>query len=187
MSARETHGLEVTAHLPGELRRLSTVEAERVRSQILDAAVCRAQASPMDSPLEVPEGLESFAHRLAQLEERIRRLAERLEKPKDRPLPPLPLRLRPDGFSPLGGEFNPPLGDGDWVEVKLILPPGHEDPLWILGQATRGPEGSSVAFRCVAQDQADLLVRYLLHRQRLDQTQPAFTEPARTAPGGSVR
>lgn len=187
MSVPETHGLEVAAHLPGLLRVLLPGEADRVRSQILDAAVCRAQASPMDSPLEVPEGLEAFAHRLSQLEERVRRLTERLEKPKERTLPPLPLRLRPDGISPLDSEFNPPLRDGEWVEIRLILPPGHEDPLWILGRATRGPEGSSVSFQCLAQDQADLLVRYLLHRQRLDQTQPPPPEESRGAPRGSVR
>lgn len=175
MSVRESHGLEVVAHLPGEIHSLSSVEAERVRSQILDAAVCRAQASPLDLPLEVPEGLEAFAHRLSQLEERVQRLVDRLDKPAEKPLSPLPVRLRPDGFSPLSSEFTPALREGDWVEIKLVLPPGHDDPLWILGQAVREAAGPAVAFRCVAQDQADHLVRYLLHRQRLDQTQPPFT------------
>lgn len=164
----ETHVLEVVTHLPGHWRRLEGDEAERARSQILDAAVCRSRESSVDPAHAVPEGLEAFALRLAQLEERVRRLTERLEKPSEPP-PLLALRLRPDGFSLAEPGAAPP-APGDWIELKVHLPPGGDEPVWALGRAEATASGVRVSFQCLAQDQADRLVRYLLHRQRLDQT-----------------
>lgn len=172
MSAIEPGGLEVMAHLPGSCRVVLDDEARRIKTQILDGAFKRARSSAEYLTADVPHGMEAFARRLSRLEDSVQQILDHLQNPRHAALPIISLILRPQSFVPLGLDL-PGRQAGAWIELKVVLPSDTGNPVWALGEMT--PE-RDVRLRCIAQDHADQLVRYLLHRQRLDQAHAVHEE-----------
>jgi hypothetical protein len=161
--------MHVNGHLPLRWRSLSPTDAEAVRSAIMDKAVARSWKIRPEGHVSVTEELAPLIRRLNELDEKLDRVLKRLdhtETPKW-PMHPLTLNTEDIRLAPLEGEVFPPAES--WVEVSFQLPPEDDDALLVLCQS-KGDGWFS--FVTMAQDQMDHLVRYLLNRQRLAQTDP---------------
>lgn len=165
--------LRVEGHLPLGWRSVDEREADRVRSGILDAAVNRAWRET-DVPLsEMTPGMRHLLERINDLEKRVARLTTRANEAEQPPLPVRALGLTADScvINLLPEEFPP--APGALVEVRLTLPLAEKDEVIVLARVIASAAFSfEVGFLSVAQDQADLIVRYLLNRQRLAQSHP---------------
>lgn len=161
--------MHVNGHLPLRWKSLSPADAEVVRSTIMDKAVARSWKIRPEGHVSVSEELAPLIRRLNELDEKLDRVLKRLdhtETPKW-PVRPLTLGTEDIRLAPLEGEVFPPAES--WVEVSFQLPPEDDDALLVLCQS-KGDGWFS--FVTMAQDQMDHLVRYLLNRQRLAQTDP---------------
>lgn len=164
-------GLSVFGFLDLEWTVVSPEEAERLRAKILDLAYERATRWRSDLPADMPEELVFIARRLDRLEEMLTSILDRLHYRVHPPERSHRVRLSSSGLwlHDVPPADVPPAGA--FLRLALKLPPAESDPLFILARATAQEEGLlKTEFVCIAQDQSDLLMRYLLHRQRLDQT-----------------
>jgi len=157
-------------------RLLEIDDADMVRSQIMDLCLSRSWQIHAEAPPDVPEEFRYFLRRLNELETKINRLAKKQETGSSTPLRVRAITLSPEtGGIPLFPTEPRPAVD-DFVEIRLTLP--AEEEILILGQVTSVVSGEETSFQVrfvtVAQDQADHIVRYLLNRQRLEQTQKKF-------------
>jgi hypothetical protein len=161
--------MRVNGHLPFSWKVLKEEEADRVRSQILDNAVARSWTVRPESHLNVSEEMGPLMRRLNEIEEKIDRLLLRLDRADAPPLPTRALTLGTESciLTALPDEVFPP--DGQWAEIRFILPPHTEDEIVVLARS----KGNGIFnFVLLAQDQMDHVVRYLLNRQRLAQEYP---------------
>lgn len=158
--------LHVSGHLPFHWRVLKQEEADCVRSQIMDQAVSRAWTVRPEGHMNVSEEMGPLVRRLNEIEDKIDKLLLKLDRADTPPLPTRALTLGTENclLPPLPGEIFPP--EGEWAEIRFILPPHTEDEILVLG---RSKGNGAFDFVHLAQDQMDHLVRYLLNRQRLAQ------------------
>jgi hypothetical protein len=161
--------MRVTGHLPLRWRAIKQEEAEIVRSQIMDQAVARSWTVHPEGHLNVPEEMGPIIRRLNEIEQKLDRLLFKLGRAETPAIPVRPVTLGTENciLTPLPEETFP--SDGEWVEIRFILPPHDEDEILVLARS----KGQGVFdFVLLAQDQMDHLVRYLLNRQRLAQEYP---------------
>jgi hypothetical protein len=168
--------LSVDAHLPLSWRAVSVEAAEELRSHVLDLAVTRSwRATSETVPADMSDETRYLLQRFQKLEEKIDRVS-RLIRGKDEPsLQVRALHLGPESASlRLIDEETPP-SPGTYVELHILLPGADAEETLILGRAGpssgNGAASIDVDFVCIAQDQTDRLVRYLLNRQRLEKSQ----------------
>lgn len=159
--------MHVNGHLPLRWKSLTTAEAEAVRSTIMDKAVARSWKVRPEGHVSVSEELAPLIRRLNELDEKLDRVLKRLDRTEtpDWPVRPLTLGTEDCRLTALENEFFP--SAGTWVELAFQIPPDDDDPVLVLCQS----KGNGLfSFEMMAQDQMDHLVRYLLNRQRLAQT-----------------
>ncbi len=159
--------MHVNGHLPLRWRLLTDDDAEAVRSSIMDKAVARSWKIRPEGHVSVSEELAPLIRRLNELDEKLDRVLKRLDRAEipEWPVRPLTLGTEDCRLTPAGEESFPPIGA--WVEVMFRLPPEDDDAVVVLCQS----KGDGLfSFVMMAQDQMDHLVRYLLNRQRLAQT-----------------
>jgi hypothetical protein len=161
--------MQVAGHLPVYWRALEKEEAECVRSLIMDRAVARSWTVRPEGHVSVSEEMAPVVRRLNEIEQKIDRLLKQVERTGAPPLPTRPITLGTGNCTlvPLPEESFPP--EGDWVEIRFVIPPDDDDEILVLGQSTGK---GAFTFTILAQDQMDRLVRYLLNRQRLAQDYP---------------